>query len=52
MDHRQNLALHGVEPVDELRSTAYGKGIPRNWLSSGNGPELPFPDSRFYEHLR
>jgi SAM-dependent methyltransferase len=47
MDHRPSLTLHGIEPVDELRSIAYGKGIPRDWLRPGNGYKLPFPDASF-----
>jgi ubiquinone/menaquinone biosynthesis C-methylase UbiE len=47
MDHRPNLTLRGIEPIDQLRSVAYGKGIPRECLISGDAYQLPFPDSSF-----
>jgi ubiquinone/menaquinone biosynthesis C-methylase UbiE len=47
MKHRPNLALHGIEPIDQLRNVAYGNGIPRDWLTRGNGYQLPFPDNSF-----
>ena len=45
--HRPNLRLHGVEPVDELRSIAHSNGIPKEWLTPGDGYRLPFPDASF-----
>jgi SAM-dependent methyltransferase len=47
MKHRPDLRIRGVEPVDELRSVAYTKGIPRDWLTAGSGYELPFSDGSF-----
>lgn len=45
MHNRPSLTLHGIEPVDELRSVAYSKGISKDLLTSGSGYHLPFPDS-------
>ena len=45
MEHRPNLTVHGIEPVDELRGVAYDNGIPADVLSPGNGYALPFPDA-------
>jgi SAM-dependent methyltransferase len=45
MRNRPNLCLRGVEPVDELREVAYGKGISRESLTAGDGYRLPFPDN-------
>jgi SAM-dependent methyltransferase len=47
MHHRPNLEVRGIEPVDELRRVAYKNGIPRDWLRSGDGYEIPFPDGSF-----
>jgi ubiquinone/menaquinone biosynthesis C-methylase UbiE len=47
MNHRPGLTLRGIEPVDQLRDVAYGKGIPREWLMSGDAYQLPFPDRSF-----
>jgi SAM-dependent methyltransferase len=47
MSHRPDLTVRGIEPIDELRSVAYSKGVPRDWLTVGNGYELPFPDNSF-----
>lgn len=47
MKQRPNLRLHGIEPIEQLRSLAYGKGIPRDCLTAGNGYQIPFPDGSF-----
>jgi ubiquinone/menaquinone biosynthesis C-methylase UbiE len=47
MRHRPDLRLRGIEPVDELRNVAYGAGVPREWLVSGSGYDLPYPDNSF-----
>ena len=47
MKHRPDLTICGIEPVDELRDVGYNKGIPRDWLTSGSGYEIPFPDASF-----
>jgi SAM-dependent methyltransferase len=47
MSRRPDLTLRGIEPVDELRAVAYRNGIPRDWLSPGDGYQLPFPDGSF-----
>jgi SAM-dependent methyltransferase len=47
MQHRPEMRLAGVEPVEELRNIACSKGIPAEWLVSGNGYKLPFPDESF-----
>ena len=41
MKNRPDLTIRGIEPVDELREVGYNKGIPRDWLTSGSGYEIP-----------
>src|SRR6185295_8692264 len=45
MSHRPNLTLHGIEPVDQLRNVAHSNGIPREWMTAGDGYRLPFADA-------
>jgi ubiquinone/menaquinone biosynthesis C-methylase UbiE len=47
MKHRSNLTLHGIEPVEQLRSVAHGNGIPKGLLTAGDGYQISFPDDSF-----
>ncbi len=41
------MRIHGVEPVDELRTIAYGKGVAPGELAEGDATALHFADSSF-----
>src|SRR5215475_10521943 len=47
VSHRPNLRVHGIEPVDQLRDIARRNGIPGEWMTRGNGYQLPFSDGTF-----
>jgi ubiquinone/menaquinone biosynthesis C-methylase UbiE len=44
---RPHLRIHGVEPVAELRSVAYSKGVKPTMLTEGDGARLAFDDGAF-----
>jgi ubiquinone/menaquinone biosynthesis C-methylase UbiE len=47
MRKRPDLRVRGIEPVEELRNVAYSNGVPTEWLVSGSGYKLPYPDNSF-----
>ena len=47
MQHRPNLAVTGIEPVEELRRVGVNNGVPSSCLIEGDGSALPFPDASF-----
>jgi len=45
--HAPSVARAGVEPVEELRQVAYGKGVSEAELRDGDATQLAFPDGSF-----
>jgi SAM-dependent methyltransferase len=47
MRQRPALRLQGIEPIEELRTIGYSKGVPEEMLREGSGYALPFADGSF-----
>jgi len=45
--HAPSVKRRGIEPVAELRSTAYAKGIAEAEITEGDATRLAFPDGTF-----